>query len=266
MRTISFMSANYVARQIDYNMTEGWMQGNNATEAHFRPLETFGQRFEEMLLEIKALGFDAIDIWLAHLHWSWATDEHIQFAKELTNKHGMTVNSLAGGFGSTPQEVARSCEMANVLGTNVLGGNSPLLATDRASLVAVLKEHDVRLGIENHPEKNPAELLEKIGDWADGFIGAAIDTGWFGTQGYNATQATRELKEHILHMHMKDVLAPGGHETCRFGDGCVPLQACVNVLKEIGYDGPMCVEHEPEHYNPNEDCQASLVMLMEWLG
>ena len=27
MNTISFMTANYVARQIGYNMTEGWMQG-----------------------------------------------------------------------------------------------------------------------------------------------------------------------------------------------------------------------------------------------
>ena len=31
MNMISFMTANYVARQIGYNMTEGWMQGDNAT-------------------------------------------------------------------------------------------------------------------------------------------------------------------------------------------------------------------------------------------
>lgn len=266
MNQISFMSANYVAREINYNMTDGWMQGNDATEAHFRQLETYAQRLEEMILEIKGLGFDSIDIWLAHLHWSWATDEHIQIAKALTTKYGMSVNSLAGGFGATSDEVARSCELATALGTDILGGNSPLLGTDRASLVAILKEYNVRLGIENHPEKNPDELLEKIGDGADGHIGAAIDTGWFGTQGYDAARATRELQEHIIHMHMKDVLAEGAHETCRFGAGCVPVQECVNVLKEIGYTGPMCVEHEPEHYNPNEDCRTSLELLQEWLG
>lgn len=260
------MSANYVARELGYNMTKGWSQGNDATVAHFQPLATYRERLEAMLLEIKGLGFQAVDIWLAHLHWSWATDEHIQIAKELLATHSLAVNSLAGGFGATPSEVARSCEMATALGTDILGGNSPLLATDRASLVAVLQEHNVRLGVENHPEKNPTELLEKIGDGADGYIGAAIDTGWFGTQGYDAAQAIRELKDHILHMHMKDVLAPGAHETCRFGAGCVPLEACVDALKEIGYAGPMCVEHEPEHYNPNEDCQVSLKMLRDWLA
>ena len=46
------MSANYVARQLDYQMTEGWMQGDNATQAYFRPIETYAARFEEMIAEI----------------------------------------------------------------------------------------------------------------------------------------------------------------------------------------------------------------------
>ena len=41
MNTISFMSANYVARQVNYQMTEGWMQGDAAPNAYFRPLDTF---------------------------------------------------------------------------------------------------------------------------------------------------------------------------------------------------------------------------------
>ena len=31
--------------------------------------------------------------------------------------------------------------------------------------------------------------------------------------------------------------AAGGHETCRFGQGVVPIEQCVRILKEIGYDG-----------------------------
>ena len=35
MNTISFMTANYVAREIGYNMTKGWMEGDDATNAWF---------------------------------------------------------------------------------------------------------------------------------------------------------------------------------------------------------------------------------------
>ncbi|MEM7531164.1 MAG: sugar phosphate isomerase/epimerase family protein [Chloroflexota bacterium] len=263
--TISFMSANYVARELDYNMTEGWMQGVKATEDYFQPIDTYEARFEAMLVEISSLGFDAIDIWLSHLHWAWATIEHVAIARDLLEKHEMSVNSLAGGFGQTADDVRMSCRIANALGTDVLGGNTPLLQTDRDQLVAILQKTGVKLGIENHPEKNPDEVLAKIGDGADGFIGVAIDTGWFGTQGYDAAKATRELRDHIVHMHMKDVRAAGGHETCRFGEGVVPLAETVAALKEIGYTGPLCVEHEPEHHNPNEDCRVSLGMLQGWL-
>ncbi len=101
--TISFMSANYVARQLGYAMTGGWGQGDRATNDYFKPLETFPRRFEEILQEIKALGFEALDLWTAHLNPAWASDDHIAQAKDLLDRHGLKVTSLAGGFGSSPE-------------------------------------------------------------------------------------------------------------------------------------------------------------------
>ena len=69
MTQISFMTANYVARQLDYNMTEGWMQGDDAVNAYFAPIATYAERFGALLAEIQGLGFTAIDLWLAHLNW-----------------------------------------------------------------------------------------------------------------------------------------------------------------------------------------------------
>ena len=46
MNTLAFMTANYVARQLDYHMTQGWMEGDDATNAYFRPLATYAERFE----------------------------------------------------------------------------------------------------------------------------------------------------------------------------------------------------------------------------
>ncbi len=266
MNTTSFMSANFVARQLNYNMPlSQWMVGDRTTQEYFRPLETFGERFGALLGEVKAMGFGAIDIWLAHLHPAWATNEHIALARDLLAQQGLQVVSLAGGFGNTGEEVAASCRLANALGTTVLGGGSGLLQTNRLLLVKLLQDHGVKLGIENHPEKTPQELLEKIGDGGDGVIGAAVDTGWFGTQGFDAVFALAELRHHLFHVHLKDVLTPGAHETCRYGRGCVNIKGCVDTLQRIGYTGAISIEHEPEHFDPTADVRASLQRLQRWL-
>jgi sugar phosphate isomerase/epimerase len=100
-------------------------------------------------------------------------------------------------------------------------------------------------------------MLAKIGDGGDGTIGTAVDTGWYGTHGFDAARAIEELGEYVFHVHLKDVLAPGAHDTCRYGQGCVPIEACVRVLKAQGYAGYFSVEHEPEQFDPSEDCRAS---------
>lgn len=266
MKPISFMSANFVARQVNYHMTDGWMQGDRATNDYFRPLATFAARFDLLLNEVAELGFQAIDIWTGHLNPLWATAEHVAIAKDLLNKHQLQLASLAGGFGSTAAEFARSCQIANELGTSVLGGGAALLTTDRASVLNILAEHKVRLGLENHPEKTPQILRSKIGDDHRGLLGACVDTGWFGTQGYDAAQALSELADSLVHVHLKDVLAAGAHQTCRFGLGVVPIERCVQTLQQIGYQGGLSIEHEPEEYDPRPDCAAGLRMVQGWIG
>ena len=266
MNTISFMTANFVARQLDYNMSRGWGQGDRATNDYFRPLATFGARFEALLQEITALDFDTIDLWLAHLNPEWATPEHVAVARELLQRYGLSVASLAGWFGATPREFERCCRLAVALDCTVLGGSTSILEKDRAFAVATLQEHGLRLGLENHPEKTPQVMLDKIGDGAGGAIGATVDTGWFGTQGYDAAQAIRALREHVLYVHLKDVLAEGEpHETCAYGQGIVPLEACVRALQEIGYRGTISVEHEPEQEDPRPAVVASRTLLQQWL-
>lgn len=266
MNTISFMSVNYIARYVDYAMTGGWGQGERSTREHFRPYETFARRFEEILINIKALGFDALDLWTAQLNPAWATEQHIKAARELLRKHDLQVVSLAGGFGATPADFEATCKLARQIGTSILGGGTPLVAQHRTEIIALLDQYDLRLGIENHPEKTPAELLANIGDGGGGRIGAAVDTGWFGTQGYNAALALAELRDHLLHVHLKDVRAPGSHDTCRFGAGVVPIEACVRTLREIGYAGAISIEHEPEDVDPSEDCRSGLQMVRTWLA
>ena len=261
------MSANFVARELGYHMTEGWSQGDRAANEYFAPIETFAARFDQLLTAVRAMGFDAVDIWMGHLNWRWASDEHIAIARDLLARHRLTVTSLAGGFGATTEELDAACRLAIALGTTILGGGAPVYDVDRAGAIAVLRRHGVKLAIENHPGVlTPDEMLAALGDGAGGEIGTTVDTGWYGTAELDATRAIEQLGDHILHVHLKDVRAPGSHETCRYGRGCVPVEQCVDTLQKIGYRGAISVEHEPESFDPTEDCIANLAMLRAWVA
>lgn len=266
MNTISFMTANFVARPLGYNMTQGWMQGDNASNAYFKPIETFAVRFDEYLSDVKNAGFSAIDIWLGILNPSWATDTHISTAVELLDKYEFTVVSIAGGFGSDLDTFEKCCELASALDAPVLGGMTPLILRERDNMAELLRKYGVRFGLENHPEKTPQEILDKLGLGHEDVLGLCIDTGWFGTNAYPATKALEKLHSRLFHLHLKDVKAAGAHETCRYGEGVVGIEACVKTLKALGYDGAISVEHEPDHHDPMEDVKASLALLEGWLA
>lgn len=265
MNILSFNTANYVARQVDYHMTGGWGQGDRTTSAYFQPVDTFADRFVQYMDDVVAAGFDAIDLWTSIINPEWATDAHLSAAKDILNERRLKVVSLAGWFGSTEDEFERTCKLAAAFGQPVLGGSTSVLQKDRPTVIRLLKAYDLLLGLENHPEKSAAELREKIGD-GDGVIGACIDTGWFGTQGYDAAQSLEELQDVLFLVHLKDVLAEGEHETCGFGQGIVGIEKCVKTLRDIGYDGVISLEHEPEMYDPTDDVIAGKKMVEAWLS
>jgi sugar phosphate isomerase/epimerase len=258
--SISFMSANFVARELGYGAADEWGPCDAATNAAFRPLEAFAERFDELLGSIRTAGFEELDLWTAHLNWRWATPQHLLVATQALQRHGLGVVSLAGNFGDSPAELADACRVANALGTTLLGGLADVLVTDRPATEAVLRDHGVRLALENHPERSPAEVLAKIGDDAD-VLGTALDTGWYATHGYDPVRAIRELDGRILHVHLKDVEQPGTHVTCTYGTGCAEIARCIDELIGLGYSGAVSVEHEPFGFDPTEECVEMLWML-----
>ena len=112
---ISFMSANFVARESGWAISD-WSDGDDAVNDAFRPLSTYSERFGAMLDEVVGLGFDAVDLWLAHLSPRWATDDHVTVAVDALTARGLSVSSLAGGFGSTTEEVRAVCRLATSVG------------------------------------------------------------------------------------------------------------------------------------------------------
>jgi sugar phosphate isomerase/epimerase len=261
---VSFMSANYVAREIGFRMSD-WGAGDRAANAWYAPLATYRERLDDLLSGIAGLGFDAVDIWTSHLNPAWATEAHIETAVDLLARHNLRVVSLAGWFGGTAAEFEKTCRIAVALGRPVLGGSTGAWRDEREAVLRALERHDLRLAFENHPEKTPEELLARMAV-SDERIGAAVDTGWFGTQGYDAARAIERLADRVMHVHLKDVREVGKHDTCRFGDGVVPIEGCVRALERIGYRGALSIEHEPEDYDPTAEIVENATMVRGWLS
>jgi sugar phosphate isomerase/epimerase len=260
MPTIAFTTANYVARQTGWAMY-GWADGDAATQDYFAPLETYAERLEEILARIRALGFRALDLWGAHLGTGWATEGHAEIARETLERHGLSLAGYATWV--APDNIERACELARVIGTDVIAAG---FSGEPEALAPSLEAHGVRLAVENHPEKTPDEVLAKIERGGKAF-GTTVDTGWWGTQGYDAAQAIRDLRDHVVHVHLKDVRAVGEpHDTCVWGKGVVDIEACVRALQEIGYDGYLTIEHEPEDHDPSDEIVELARRLEAWLA
>ena len=260
MNAIAFMTANYVARETGWAM-HGWGHGDRATNDAFRPLETYAERLDELLGGIRELGFDTIDLWGAHLHPEWASAEHVAIARDLLERHGLRVSSYAAWL--DPGSVERACELATAVGTNVIGAGASGDLRGARPLAARARRHA--------RDREPSRRRRRRRCWRRSSWGRepsppTVDTGWWATQGYDPVRAIEELGGHIRHVHLKDVRAEGEpHETCRWGEGIVDVQACVDSLREAGYTGPLTVEHEPEDHDPSEECRQMLGELREWL-
>ena len=257
--TVSFMSANFVAREVGWQM-HGWGHGDGATNDAFRPLETYGERLAGLLDDVRSLGFGAIDVWGAHLSPEWAADDHVDAAVTALAARGLRAASYQ--VYAPAKHLERACAIAERLGTRVLSGFVPV---EDERLPSLLERHGLVLALENHPEPTPQVMLDKVAERPR--LGVCVDSGWFGTQGYDAPRAIEELGDRVLHVHLKDVLHEGEpHETCRWGDGIVDVEGCVRALQRIGYAGAISVEHEPETYDPSDDVRAMREQLEEWLS
>lgn len=274
---IGFITANYVARPLGYHMKRGFGEGYGATMDLFRNVDRFAERFDDLIGGIKEMGFEAIDLWCGHLEPSWTTARHLEIARSVVDHYGLPVTTYAFHGGGDETHFRTIARIMQALDCRVISGNHLMLVADRSRLVRLLRESGLKLAYENHPESSVEEILQKIGEGDEDVIGVAIDTGWCGSQGMDTVDAIRRLKERLWHIHLKDVKAPRSektgyelidkrHETCTLGEGIVPVKSALITALEQDFNGPVCIEHEPELYDPTDECRLSLERVREWLS
>jgi len=139
-----------------------------------------------------------------------------------------------------------------------------------AEVVPVLdvlcSKYGVLYAFENHPEKTVEEILAKVDHGRRASIGVALDTGWCGTQGMDAVDAVKRLREVLFILHLKDVTQAGSHDTCAAGEGIVPCEQIVRHLVDTGWEGTICIEHEPYDRDPMPEVLRSVKRVKEWIG
>lgn len=254
----------FVGSRLGYQPPGSWEECVGALSAYFEPSETFAQRFDALLDQVRRMGFHRMDVWQpAELNWQWATPRHIEGARAAIDRHGMMVTSLAGEFGVSRMEFDSACRLAHAIGAPLLSGTTILLSSDRSYVIETLERYDLRLAIENEVEFTPAQILDQIADGGRGRLGAAVDTGWWATHNYDVILALHELKDFIFHVHLKDVLPGPEHINCCYGKGCVPIADCVRALIEIDYSGVVSIENHSLDHDPTVELIDGRRMLEE---
>jgi len=264
MRTISFITANYVARASNYNGSEDWGTHDRATSANAN-----AATFQKIAQDVSGAGFEAIDIWTAHCHWiAHAKGDYVEQVKGICSNFDLAITSYAGGVHvNTPADLEAPLRFMKQLGAPMFAGGvgGKPTAELMPMVQAACEKFDRRWAYENHPEKTPAEIMEKIGGGDFSRVGVALDTGWCGTHGMDALEAAKVVREKLFIVHLKDVKAVGGHDTCALGEGVVAVEKVVRFLVESGWEGTIGIEHEPYDRDPMPEVKRSLERLKQWL-
>lgn len=152
------------------------------------------------------------------------------------------------------------------------------------------KENQVtKIAFEMHPGfvvYNPETLLklrEAVGD----IIGVNFDPSHLFWQGINPVSAIKALKGTIYHFHAKDTLIDQRNvqvngvldnksygdllnrswvfRTVGYGHGKEVWNEIISMLKTVGYDGAISIEHEDALMSPNEGLEKAITFLKDVL-
>lgn len=238
---ISCVTYSYVAEPHDYS-----------AEAEHGTAEARVLAFVESVVERLDGGLlDGLEFWFAHVPASTLTP---LLAREIRRR--LSAKDLAcaacGGSVGNPAADPDGCEMWFQV-TSML--HAPLIAGDVVSegldeLARLCARYRVRVAYENHPEKDVAEILERI-KGGNEWVGVTLDTGSLAQHGGDPVLAVRQLGDSLMHVHIRDVPAVGSELSLPIGSGIVDVPGVVRELAKADYEGWVSIEIPLETDDPS---------------
>jgi len=245
------------------------------------------QSLAEVLATAAEIGYDCVELmcWppgqadrryagVTHVDVDQFDESRAAEALGVADKSGVSISAL--GYYPNPldpdPEVARTavehirkvisaCPMLGVGTMNTFAGRDPTRSIDDnwprfldtwRPLVAFAEELDVRIGIENCPMlftadewpggKNlaisPAIWRRMFDEIPSAHFGLNYDPSHLAWQQMDWIAPLHEFADRLVHVHAKDVRIERRRHWVRFAA----------VLREVGYDGPVCVEVEDRDF------------------
>ena len=138
----------------------------------------------------------------------------------------------------------------------------PRLIERIAEITTALAEHNITLAMETGQEGAP-ELLQFLNDLPAKNLAVNFDpANMILYAAGDPIQAVRTLGRHIRHVHLKDAIPSEkprldwGRQT-PIGQGTVNFEQFLLALHDVGYKGPLAIEHESRR-RKIEDIQTSI--------
>lgn len=254
-------------------------------------------RLSDAVAVISEAGYDGVALTLDHHHldpmedgWEHRTELLAQdlaarglgsvietgarFLLDPRRKHEPTLLSSTG----RELRVAflrRAIDIAAILGSEAVsfwaGVPKQGVTREQAQLwlregVAQVLAHADRCGVLAALEPEPGMLVETVDDWATLHgdlpgLKLALDLGHCLVTGERAPPAAaREFAPHLGTVAIED-MRPGEHVHLPFGEGEMPVPACLEALEAIGFPGLVCVELSRESHRADTMIRQSLDFL-----
>jgi len=247
---------------------------------------TMPYSLEQDLAAAATAGFEAVEIWSRKLD-VYLEDHDTSELKALLDSHGLRVASLCPyglvGFSDNRNElkiIERAAEVAAAIDCPVLlvCADAPPDGTDRNAAYDTMAiaarayaeraaAHGVKIAIEplgRHPFiPGPREALEVIERAGHGSLGLMMDFFHYYKSGVSLEDVRAIPTELLLIVHVDDcedlpLEALTDQHRVYMGEGVIPLQDMLGVLREKGYPGPLSVEIFREEYWEKDPVEISL--------
>ena len=191
-------------------------------------------------------------------------DETRNLVKERLQAAGLTLISYGVvGFDNTEESMGKVFEFARDMRIRTI--NTEPKDDDFSLLEKMVKRHNIRVAIHNHPPPTkyarPLTVLEHV-QGLDPRIGACADTGHWLRTGVDPVEALRLLEGRITNVHLKDLDQFGVRKALDvpFGQGKANVRKVLAELTRQNYYGPLAIEHEnpADIDNPSPPIRAGL--------
>ena len=114
------------------------------------------------------------------------------------------------------------------------------------ALLSIIENREIKVALEPHFRSyyQDAEDFDFIFDRIDHpQLGITVDTGHFHSAGVDTKAFIRKYAGKIWNIHLKDHI---GTQSVAIGEGEIDLKGIFALLHEVGYEGALALEIEPE--------------------